>query len=103
MVDPIPIFRRHVERVRRHGRLTVALIERVRIALRRQASASSSRPRRHLAQPPSVAPALEPCPSVQDPPPIPGSATGMAGPGLILRSLSCYDLSAIRHDLCLSA
>jgi len=37
--DPVTACRQHVERVRRHGRLTVALIERVRISLRRRAAA----------------------------------------------------------------
>jgi hypothetical protein len=36
--DPIIACRRHVEQVRHHGRLTVALIERIRLRLRRRES-----------------------------------------------------------------
>jgi hypothetical protein len=47
--DRTAACRRHVERVRRHGRATVALIERVRLNIRRRADTYAAAPpsRRH--------------------------------------------------------
>ena len=47
--DRAAACRRHVERVRRHGRATVALIERVRLGIQRRAAARAAvpSPRRH--------------------------------------------------------